>query len=73
MVSATRLVAAVQGPWQMTARPARRLALNSIRVYAPKTAPLVLTMTLKLWNVKVGLSIYRCDLIRFLSNVEYAG
>lgn len=61
VVSATLPVAAVQGPWQMTVRPARRLAPNSTRAYAPKTAPLVLTMKLKLWNVKVSLSMHRCD------------
>lgn len=72
VVSATLPVAAVQGPWKMTARPAQCLAPNSTRVHAPKTAPLVLTMKLKLWNVKVRISIHRCDLIRFLSGVVYA-
>ena len=61
VVSATRPAAAVQGPWQTTVRPAPRLAPNSIRVHAPKTAPLVLTMKLKLWNVKVSLSVRTVD------------
>lgn len=73
MVSATLPVAAVQGPWQMTVRPAQHLAPSSTRVHVPKIAPLGLTMKLKLWNVKVSFPIYRCDWVRFLSSVEYAG
>ena len=59
MVSATLPVPAVRGPWQTTVRPARRLAPNSTKVHAPRTASLVLTMKLKLWNVKVSLWIHR--------------
>lgn len=68
MVSATRHVAAVPSPWQMTVRPARHLAPNSIRVHAPNTALLVPTMKLKLWNVKVSFLI-RHDLITCLSGI----
>lgn len=56
-VSATLPVAAVQGPWQMTARLAQRLAPNSTRAHALKTVPSALTTKLKLWSVKVSLSI----------------
>lgn len=55
MVNATRPVAAVQGLWQMIVRRAQHLAPNFIRVNAPKTVPVVPTMKLKLWNVKVSL------------------
>lgn len=73
VVSATLPVSAVQGPWQMTVKPARHLALNSIRVHAPKTALPVPTMKLKLRSVKVSLTISRYDLITFLSSTGYAG
>lgn len=73
VVSATLPVAAVQGPWQMTVRPARHLAPNSTRVHVPKIAPLGLTMKLKLWNVKVSFPFYRCERVRFWGSVEYAG
>lgn len=72
MVSAILPVPAVQGPWQMTVRPARRLAPNSTKVHAPRTASLVPTMKLKLWNVKVSLWIHIYDLVRCLTTVEYA-
>lgn len=55
VVSATLPVAAVQGPWQTTVRPARHSALNSTRVPAPRSASLAHIMKLKLWNVKVCL------------------
>lgn len=66
MVSATLLVAAVQGYWQMTVRPAQILAPNSIKAHVPKIAPPGLTMKLKLWNVKVSFPKYRCEWVRFL-------
>lgn len=73
VVSATLNVAAVQGPWQTTVRLARHLALNSIRVDVTRTAPLVLTMNLQLWNVKVSLWIHRFFLVKYLSTFENAG
>lgn len=55
MVSATLPVAAVLGLWQMTVKPVRHSAPNSIKVHAQRTAPLALTMRLKLQNVKVSI------------------
>lgn len=72
MVSATLPVAAAQGPLQMTVRPARHLVPNFIKVFAPKTAPPVLSIKLKLRSVKVSLSVHAMDMtcLELLLNMD---
>lgn len=71
-VSATLRVAAVQGLQQMIVRPAQPTAPSSIKVYAQRTAPLVLTMRLQLWSVKVSTWIHRFDLVLNTKYVEFS-
>lgn len=53
VVSAILPAAAVRALCQMTVRPAQFSAPNFTKAHAPKIAPLVLTMRLQLWSVKV--------------------